>query len=350
MSGLLIVFCLFFHTIVFEHMSLFLGGTHCHATSSILPRITPCSSINSILFYVPWIYTSIEAALRIIIQHKHNNNTFLIIAFPFLVGLLQFGFGTVYEMQGPINNFWKWPDEYGIIAQSSTLLSSWNNYPPISLLNDAKDLQEVATIDINGIFRVSKHAGGALQQRLYKFPIFAPYFHFAFGFAWAMGLVLLGSNSIFTTAGSLKNIMLAGLMTPILFLFPIWITRGMSDALNLPYSYGVPLSLLVSILLVLFLLRRNNNKQTTTTTTTTTTTHPSLTTSDPLLFSISFIMHAFMVSFLFYRKVTTTIIPFGLLLLVTSTSIIHLSAQYYCCFVCCTTSNNNNAKSKSKSK
>ena len=60
-AGSAVVALHFVHTALFEHTSLFLGGTHCHATSAILPMVTPCSSINSVLFYVPWTYTSIEA-------------------------------------------------------------------------------------------------------------------------------------------------------------------------------------------------------------------------------------------------------------------------------------------------
>lgn len=79
-AGTAVVVFHFAHTALFEHMSLFLGGTHCHATSATLPMITPCSSINSVLFYVPWTYTSIEAARRLNLHPA---------AFPFAVGLLQ---------------------------------------------------------------------------------------------------------------------------------------------------------------------------------------------------------------------------------------------------------------------
>merc|ERR1719162_232624 len=107
---------------------------------------TPCSSINSVLFYVPWTYTSIEAARRL---NLHP------IAFPFAVGLLQFGFGAVYEMQGPYNSFWKWPDATGAIAESP-LLVPYDGYPPLAFLAKAKKHGEVATIS-SGIFRASQH-------------------------------------------------------------------------------------------------------------------------------------------------------------------------------------------------
>ena len=143
-SGVAVVAYLFAHTALFEHISLFLGGTHCHASSPVLPMVTPCSSINSVLFYVPWTYTSLEAARRLNLHPM---------AFPFAVGLLQIGFGAVYEMQGPFNNFWQWPDATGVIANSS-VLESWDGYPPLAALAEAKQQREVATI-ASGVFRVS---------------------------------------------------------------------------------------------------------------------------------------------------------------------------------------------------
>mmetsp|Transcript_14436 Transcript_14436/g.19257 ORF Transcript_14436/g.19257 Transcript_14436/m.19257 type:complete len:178 (-) Transcript_14436:1051-1584(-) len=76
-TGIAVVVYLFLHTMLFEHTSLFLGGTHCHATSPLLPMITPCSSINSVLFYIPWLYTSIESARRMDLNP---------ICYPFVVG------------------------------------------------------------------------------------------------------------------------------------------------------------------------------------------------------------------------------------------------------------------------
>ena len=146
-SGTAVIVYLCVHTALFEHMSLFLGGTHCHASSAVLAMVTPCSSVNSVLFYVPWSYTSLEAARRM---------NFHPIAFPFAVGLLQIGFGAVYEMQGPWNSFWQWPDAAGVIA-SSPLLESWDGYPPLPALVQAKQHGEVATI-AGGVFRVSQHA------------------------------------------------------------------------------------------------------------------------------------------------------------------------------------------------
>ena len=230
-------------------------------------QVTPCSSINSVLFYVPWTYTSIAAARRLDLHP---------LAFPFAVGLLQFGFGAVYEMQGPWNNFFNWPDATGVIAESPVLLA-YEGYPPLAFLDEAKQHGEVATI-AGGVFHVSEHAGGALQARLFDFPLLAPYFHFAFGFAWAAGLALTGSVGS-AAAPSLARLLVAGLLSMVLFLPPIWVTRGVSEAVGLPLTYGVPVSLAASFLPILLLGRRRDAKP-----------PPSASGSDPLLFVTSLAM------------------------------------------------------------
>jgi len=308
-SGAALVAYLAAHTALFEHVSLFLGGTHCHATSSLLPMVTPCSSINSVLFYVPWGYTSIEAARRLDLHWA---------AFPFAVGLLQIGFGAVYEMQGPWNGFWRWPDGDGVIASSSAL-KAWDGYPPI--LHEAKQQKEVATI-VDGIFRVSHHAADALTDRLYGFPLLAPHFHFAFGFGWASGLLITGRVSS-ASPPSLIRFCVAGLAVFVLFLPPIWITRGLGDAASLPLSRSVPISLAVSAIPPLISCREISGLRTSSSAS-------SPFGPDRLLFTISLIMHAFMLSFP-WRAPTPP--PPGLFSLVALTAAMHLAAQYVCCFV-----------------
>ena len=276
--------------------------------------VSPCSSVNSVLFYVPWTYTSIEAARRL---NLHP------LAFPFAVGLLQIGFGAVYEMQGPSNGFWRWPAEDGIIADSP-LLKSWDGYPP--LLLEAKEKREVATIT-DGVFRVSQHAGAALADRLYGFPLLAPYFHFGFGFGWATGLLATGSIER-DAPPSLARLLVAGVLSVVLFLPPIWITRGLSEAAGVPLIHGVPLSLIISALPIFMFGRRFTPSNSATTTSQG---------PDLLLFLISVGMHAFMVSFP-WRAPTST--EQGLFTLVSVTAGIHLVAQYFCCFGAATASSN----------
>jgi hypothetical protein len=339
LKGSTLVLFLAFHTACFEHASLFLGGTHCHATSAVLPMITPCSSVNSVLFYVPWIYTSLEAARRLLATGRIH-----LLAFPFVVGLLQFGFGVVYEMQGPTNNFWNWPNpdtaiaNHGAIAESLKLLGPWENYPGLAALEDAKAQHAVATIDASGLFAVSSHAQMALEERLFGFPVLAPYFHFAYGFAWALPLTLALTLSYGTTTTipSLTSIVVSGLHSTLLFIIPIELTRNITNAFGMPYRLGVPVSLGLSLLPIVLLKNRKRSETKTKTkkgsssATAEDADDDTSTNTDPLLFSISFLMHAFMVSFP-WRAPTPT--PSGLVLLVTTISTLHLAAQFYCCFV-----------------
>lgn len=232
--------------------------------------------------------------------------------------LLQIGFGAVYEMQGPTNGFWLWPDSDGIIAKSP-VLKPWDGYPPV--LQQAKQLREVATI-INGVFRVSHHASAALAERIYQAPLLAPYFHFAFGFGWASSLLLTGPVDS-TTHPSLKRLLLAGLLCVALFLPPIWITRGLSEAVGLPLARGVPISLAVSVLPLLIFGRVAIPSAGAASATSTSG-------PDLLLFAISLVMHVFMVS-LPWRTPRST--PPGLTALVVFIATMHLAAQYFCCFV-----------------
>ena len=305
-SGTAAVVYIFVHTAAFEHMSLFLGGTHCHASSPFLPMVTPCSSINSVLFYIPWTYTSLEAARRLNLPPA---------AFPFAVGLLQIGFGAVYEMQGPWNSFWRWPDETGVIAQSP-LLKPWEGYPSLAFLSEAKQRGEVATI-ISGVFRVSQHADKALSERLYEFPVFAPFFHFAFGFGWAAGMVLTGSIGS-ETVPSLKRLVIAGILATVIFLLPIQFVWCVCELMHVSLSVGIPIALFLSFILLLFIGKRKKS-----------TAVPTLK-PDLSLFVISATMHAFMVSFPLRASKAP---PSGLLLLVVCTAAAHLIAQYICCFV-----------------
>ena len=84
-----------------EHASLRLGGTHCHASSPHLGDISDCSSLNSVLYYLPWVYSCVTLGRRLVDETSW--------AFPLLTGLLFFGMCGVYECQGPIMGWWLWP-------------------------------------------------------------------------------------------------------------------------------------------------------------------------------------------------------------------------------------------------
>ena len=46
-----------------EHASIRLGGTHCHASGII--DVSECSSLNSVAYYVPWLYSCVVGARRL---------------------------------------------------------------------------------------------------------------------------------------------------------------------------------------------------------------------------------------------------------------------------------------------
>ena len=171
------------------------------------------------------------------------------------------------------------------------------------------------------MFRASEHAAGALHERLFEFPLLAPYFHFAFGFAWAAGLAVTGSVGPKATP-SVFRLFIAGLLSVVLFLPPIWITRGLSESADLSLTVGVPLSLAASFLPLLLLKRPSSGNDGGS--------DGSGTGADPLLFLISFGMQAFMLTFPLRAAKPS---PPGLIALVVGTGALHLIGQYICCFV-----------------
>ena len=98
--------------ILIETVSLRFGGTHCHATG--LLNFSECSSANSVLYYGPWVYTCVTAARRLTLEKTW--------AFPVVCGAFFFGMCGVYEMQGPLNGLWLWPDQSGLVK------AGWSNW------------------------------------------------------------------------------------------------------------------------------------------------------------------------------------------------------------------------------
>lgn len=298
-SGVFLTLSLAGHTAAFEHISLWLGGTHCHATSQLM-MLTPCSSLNSVLFYVPWTYTSVEAARRLRLHP---------LAFPFAVGLLQFAFGTVYEMQGPLNNFWNWPDHAGVIASSPALVP-WHGYPPGLLA--AQQSGQVGRVTLEGVWYVSQHASEALADRRHHFPILAPFFHFAFGFGWGVGLSLTGPIS--DKPPAMWRFIVSGMLILVLFVVPIEAARVLMRAIANPHL-GVMLATMLFGVPLMLLPTAHNSPM------------PS---SDPLLFLICLVMQLFFVTYPLRARVAT---PPELWGLVGTVSILGLAAQYKCCFL-----------------
>ena len=152
-----------------EFMSLRFGGTHCHASGLI--NVSECSSLNSVMYYGPWVYNCVTAAERLTggIQ-KH--------AFPWMCGALFFGMCGVYEMQGPTMQWWLWPRADGVVKRGGGGLWQYG------------ELGE-NTAD----FVASPHVIEALAQRVHGFPVLAPFFHVALGWGTGVALQLIGEGA-----------------------------------------------------------------------------------------------------------------------------------------------------------
>jgi hypothetical protein len=75
--------------VIIEQLSIQLGATHCHAPGLI--NLTPCSSLNSVFYYGPWMYLALLGASALGFSGWSQ---------PSAVATLQLLWGLVYEMQG----------------------------------------------------------------------------------------------------------------------------------------------------------------------------------------------------------------------------------------------------------
>lgn len=81
-----------------EQLSISLGETHCHFDALIM--ITKCSSLNSLLFYLPWMYSCYYISQNFNFQTKRSRLLF--------IGLIHPIFCTMYELTGANNHWWTW--------------------------------------------------------------------------------------------------------------------------------------------------------------------------------------------------------------------------------------------------
>ena len=144
--------------VVTEHASLRLGGTHCHQSGLI--NISECSSANSVFYYLPWVYSCITLARRLVDERSWS--------FPLVCGLFFFGMCGVYESQGPMMGWWLWPRD-DLLVKADCRITQFG--PP--------------AVDGRGLV-ASQHAYDALITRIFGVPALAPYFHFAFGWGIAI--------------------------------------------------------------------------------------------------------------------------------------------------------------------
>ena len=82
--------------LITEFGAIRFGGTHCHHGSAYA-NFAVCSSANSVLYYMPWIYSCVVSAVRLTGCDGEGGARW---ALPWITGALTFGMCGVYEMQG----------------------------------------------------------------------------------------------------------------------------------------------------------------------------------------------------------------------------------------------------------
>eukprot|EP00808_Paulinella_micropora_P019538 g64079.t1 len=220
-AGLVLI--VFIQGCILEQTSIWLGGTHCHATGTVM--LTPCSSLNSVLFYVPWSYAALTAAQRLQLSS---------FGFPFMTGLLQFGFSLPYVLQGPSSGWWTWPDPTGLIAQSPQLVV-WKDFPDVGLDRTAYQLGHIDVVrgpeGPTGFWYSAPHVQEALERRWHGCPVVEFFFHLCFGLGFCLALVLTGPTRIDSDL-SLGRLLLASVLGVPLALLPFVALSALSTTNN----------------------------------------------------------------------------------------------------------------------
>ena len=271
-----------------EFAAIRFGGTHCHNQG--VANFAQCSSVNSVLYYGPWVYSSVVSASNLVGGCAGPRW-----ALPWLCGGLTFGMCGVYEMQGPNMRWWKWsnPDSGHIVDFWPAPAQFWQLQPTGAALV------------------IADHAGEALRERVWDLhdadapglPVMAPYFDMAFG--WGVGFVLWLAPGL-----GVATCVLLGPLVALLWDLPV---RLLEQIAGVDKTSSVPLLMGLSILLPLLLMRGGVRRQ------------PRDVTPDWLLFSIPLANQAFFS----HNAITTSpaIIPPSLQLLVLTVAALSLTAH-----------------------
>ena len=161
----------FFHAVTHKKLSLLLvslllgaltefgairlGGTHCHNAGFI--NFAYCSSANSVVYYGPWMYSSIVSATRLVGSNRW--------ALPWVCGTLTFGMCGIYEMQGPNMRWWKWPVEPGHASGKGGWIVRFDDSMLTGLDMITKSFWQLEAKEAHII---SDHAGDALRERIFS--------------------------------------------------------------------------------------------------------------------------------------------------------------------------------------
>lgn len=229
-----------------EFMAIRFGGTHCHNAGII--NFAQCSSVNSVVYYGPWIYSSVASALKLVGDGSRW-------PLPWLCGAFAFGMCGIYEMQGPNMRWWRWPDP------ATGHLVDFAGEPFWQLKPTGDSMV------------ITPHAGAALKERVWALsdptwpralPVMAPYFDMAFG--WGVGLVLWVAPSLGTVV-----CVLLGPLAALLWDLPV---RLLEEQFGVDKTESVPMLMATAVILPLLLMRGGLRRQ------------PSTTQPDWLLFSV----------------------------------------------------------------
>jgi hypothetical protein len=221
------------YSLATEWMSIRVGGTHCHAAG--IANVSDCSSVNSVLYYVPWMYTCLISgqalAARVLPRpsvHGAARTLHGALVTAAIVGALQFGFCGVYEMQGPTLRLWRWPDAAGVTqyavgirnvvhsdsavehaAASST--DTFASYASMGLAQHtithyfpagppARDHNLIASPHAYEALAARWPADGDAGVTMARgFPVMAPVFHVALGFGFCLAGWLFSAGTVNST-------------------------------------------------------------------------------------------------------------------------------------------------------
>ena len=220
-----------------EFMAIRFGGTHCHNAGII--NFAQCSSVNSVVYYGPWIYSSVASALKLVGDGSRW-------PLPWLCGAFAFGMCGIYEMQGPNMRWWRWPDP----ATGHVVDFAGEPFWQLEPTGDS--------------MVITAHAGAALKERVWALsdptwpralPVMAPYFDMAFG--WGVGLVLWAAPGLGTVV-----CVLLGPLAALLWDLPV---RLLQEQCGVDKTESVPMLMATAVILPLLLMRGGLRRQPSTT-------------------------------------------------------------------------------------
>eukprot|EP00928_Gymnodinium_smaydae_P027386 TRINITY_DN21198_c0_g2_i1.p1 TRINITY_DN21198_c0_g2~~TRINITY_DN21198_c0_g2_i1.p1 ORF type:complete len:691 (-),score=44.93 TRINITY_DN21198_c0_g2_i1:383-2404(-) len=202
-----------------------LGGTHCHESGIV--NVSPCSSMNSVLFYGPWIYVSVVGG--------EIMSSSSVISRAAWTGLFTGLVCWCYEMQGPLTSLWHWPDKDGLVVAASKV----------------GDFQSLANKLGRGLV-TDPFAFEALSPELqvFGFPIMAPFFDMAFG---------VGIGGALCAFPLLPKVLSITLVGPVLAVVFIRVPMFIADKLNASLLVTAPCVMALVVVVALLTMEKSKH-------------------------------------------------------------------------------------------